>query len=344
MLSKISLKELPDQRLGCFLNCWHLMLKIGRFLKIFSGYCILEKTRKGKFQFRIPFRSFSLKSQVVMAKRAKLDYQAIRDDLKCFKCSMMPRPESTLRFCPNRHTICGKCYGESLRCCDSEAVPCYLVDKILLDLPFECAATKFGCKKTFMKEDLLRHEKICGFRKITCPFVTCKAGVSFLNFMNHINQEHWPYLRMWNDEKTPNGFIFQYDTDMRHLITTGWKPAKLTAFDRVFFEVGAVLQPHFGPNAYPLMYRWVYILASPDEAKNYIYHATLKGESEKEMSFCGQVKSLNESMEEVIKKQTDLFVIGLKVAMNMNVSTYQIKLRCLKAEAKDDSEESGISD
>ena len=93
---------------------------------------------------------------------------------------------------------------------------------------------------------------------------------------------------------------------------------------------------------------WFYILASPHEAKNYVYHATLKGESEKEISFCCQVRSLNESFKEVIVNQADTFMVGYKTAMTFrnekNFLTYHFKLRSLKDEAKDDNEESGISD
>ena len=96
------------------------------------------------------------------------------------------------------------------------------------------------------------------------------------------------------------------------------------------------------------MYRWIYILASRDEAKNFVYHATLKGQSEKESSFCGQVKSLDESFEEVLAGQVDMFVVTSKTAImfrNEDGSlNFQIKLRSFKEEAKDDNEESGISD
>ena len=43
-------------------------------------------------------------------------FHQLQNDLKCINCDSMPRPESLLRFCPNRHTICNGCFiGES--CC-----------------------------------------------------------------------------------------------------------------------------------------------------------------------------------------------------------------------------------
>ena len=63
-------------------------------------------------------------------------------------------------------------------------------------------------------------------------------------------------------------------------------------FDHVFFEVGKFENQ--------VMHRWVYILASPDVAKNYFFHATLKGKTDRKISAFCQARSLNESMAEII--------------------------------------------
>ena len=97
------------------------------------------------------------------------------------------------------------------------------------------------------------------------------------------------------------------------------------------------------------MHRWVYILASPEVAKNYYFRATLKGHADRKItSFC-QVSSLNENFRGVIEKGTDTFKIDVKTIQKVyrlpnNYIDYQIEVTDMKEEAKDDNEESGISD
>ena len=134
------------------------------------------------------------------------------------------------------------------------------------------------------------HEKVCDFRKINCPDLACKADVDFLHLLSHVDQAH---------PKVNSRF-------------------KITAFDRTFFAVGKIKDN--------IMYYWVYILASPDEAKNYFYRATLKGESEKEFSSYCQVRSLNESCEEIIANH-DTFAIPVRMAKRFTNDELKIKFK-----------------
>ena len=51
------------------------------------------------------------------------------------------------------------------------------------------------------------------------------------------------------------------------------------------------------------MFRWVYVLALPDQAEHYFYHATLTKNSRETIRFFGQCRSLVESPDEVIGKE-----------------------------------------
>ena len=119
-----------------------------------------------------------------------------------------------------------------------------------------------------------------------------------------------------------------------------WDPAKFTKFDHVFFEVGRI-EDH-------IMHRWVYILASPDVAKNYFFHATLKGKADRKISVFCQARSLNESWKEIIANREDTFQADVETLKKFRQENfgfdYQIEVRNMKEEAKDENEESGISD
>ena len=74
-----------------------------------------------------------------------------------------------------------------------------------------------------------------------------------------------------------------------------WAPRKFTAFGKTFFEVGAIRNN--------FLFRWVYVLALPDQAEHYFYHATLTKNSRETIRFFGQCRSLVESPDEVIGKE-----------------------------------------
>ena len=119
-----------------------------------------------------------------------------------------------------------------------------------------------------------------------------------------------------------------------------YKPRKLIAFNKTFFEVGIV------ENNY--MYRWVYFLGLPDQAEYHYFQVTLQKDSgEKLKSPEIQVRSLVEDQEQSIANEA--YSIAMKaiqrfVSENNGKVKYSIKLRSLKDEAKDEDEESGIDD
>ena len=123
--------------------------------------------------------------------------------MKCFKCSSMPRPETTLRTCKNRHHVCNRCFKKSTICCETELPPnTSLVDEMLSELPFQCKYSRYGCAEFLMKEDLLGHEENCNLRRIFCPIRRCHDKVGFLDMVDHLDQKH-PNLETWTDKDMP---------------------------------------------------------------------------------------------------------------------------------------------
>merc|ERR1711974_91623 len=142
------------------------------------------------------FRNKKFESKLAkMAKRAKFEFKKelfneMRDDLKCKTCDSMPRPDTKLWFCQNGHAICNNCYGGSKRCCAGGVSPSEVVQKLLKDLPIQCAWNGNGCNDVLTKDTLLQHEKNCVYRKINCPRIHCKDNVCFFNLMNHFDKKH----------------------------------------------------------------------------------------------------------------------------------------------------------
>ena len=120
-----------------------------------------------------------------------------------------------------------------------------------------------------------------------------------------------------------------------------WRPKQFTAFNKTFFDMGIMRNN--------LIYKWVYVLATPDEAKHFYFHAYVKDNNgENVETYYRQVRSLVESHEDVIEKE-NCVIIGVKSAKKLikpgtNQVDFSLKIRSLKEEAKDDSDESGIDD
>ena len=96
------------------------------------------------------------------------------------------------------------------------------------------------------------------------------------------------------------------------------------------------------------MFRWIYVLGDPDVAKNFYYHVKINNGGEVEMAFSNQVRSLSEHYNDITKSFQAFFMPIVRVKeflvddSQRMVLEYQI--RNMKEEAKDDNEESGVSD
>ncbi len=197
--------------------------------------------------------------------------------------------------------------------------------------PIPRKSVKSGGQDLLYAEDILRHEPFCDFMKIQCAILDCKDDVCLLGYLEHLQRHPIESLSDGKSWRLP--FTFEDGKDKK------WSPKKLTAFNETFFDVGMVKDN--------LVYRWIFFLGLPDQAKNYVYHASIKMDSGEPMKFFGQVRSMAETIDEVMNGETFMFHINTaKRAMNQDskVIDFSIKIRCLKDEAKDDDAESGIDD
>ena len=112
-----------------------------------------------------------------------------------------------------------------------------------------------------------------------------------------------------------------------------------TAYDRTFFEVG------FQKNQN--IYRWVYLLATPEEAKNFSACYTFKHptNNEKKIQWYTDVQSMFTPKETIFEDEPVIRYRTAKCYANEKFEVeYSVKIRNMKEESKDDFEESGISD
>ena len=120
-----------------------------------------------------------------------------------------------------------------------------------------------------------------------------------------------------------------------------WSPKKFTAFERTFFDVSIIRNN--------TIYKWIYILALPDVAKNFQAQITVKNAmGETIIDYPEQVRSVVECHDSIIENE-NCFTLSVKKAKryamrDTNQVDYAVKIRNLKDEAKDEDEESGIDD
>ena len=237
-----------------------------------------------------------------------------------------------------KSSISGWTQGRTNYCCSYKVqgsdIP--MVAKLMAQLPIYCKYEKNGCQEILMKEDMIDHEEVCVYRPINCADLKCTQKFigmdSSHGLMEHLTEVH-KGLDVIEEKKFLITTKIGAELTVALLATT-----QISAFNFTFFEVGVITDQ--------FMFRWIYILGDPDVAKNFDYHVKIK-HGRFEQAFSGQVRSLSEHYNDITKSFKAFFVPIARVeeflvADSKLVLEYQI--RNMKDEAKDDNEESGISD
>ena len=278
----------------------------------------------------------------------QLDYkrkslQSIIKSLQCFKCKDVPgfKEEQQNRYsCVDEsHQLCEKC---KTTCeCGSLVGKCPnpTTKQILEELPVYCPHYKTGCHETFLlAESLDDHQQGCIFRPVFCPYVSCKQIlVLFKDVIEHLTQVH--ESKFWFDA-TENKFSGDLDTSKNN-DGAFWKPIGIKIGSGIyFFLVGQIINR--------IAYFWLYVMASPLQAKKYAYTLSVIGKNGNTfITFNDYAKPLDEGKDEIIENQL-VFMIGTEAIMKIRNENeklpVEITIRDLKEEAKDDEEESGVED
>ena len=116
-----------------------------------------------------------------------------------------------------------------------------------------------------------------------------------------------------------------------------WSPKKFTAFGRTFFDI-SIIQNN-------TIYKWIYVLALPDEAKSFQVNIKVKNATgEAVIDYVEKVKSVLECHDFIIENENCFALSVKKAKRDTNQVDYAIRIRNLKDEAKDEDVESGIDD
>ena len=153
----------------------------------------------------------------------------------------------------------------------------------------------------------------------------------------------WNYLNGKVEWVVDNGNYIRVQSVFDKVIDTSakWSPKKFTAFGKTFFDVSIIRNK--------IIYKWIYVLALPDEAKKFQVDVSVKNSmGEIVLDYHEQTRSMVESHDFVIENEK-CFMLGIKKAKgyamkDTNQVDYTVKIRNLKDEAKDEDEESGIDD
>ena len=203
---------------------------------------------------------------------------------------------------------------------------------LMAQLPIYCKYKSNGCQEILMKEDMIKHEQGCVYRPIFCADLNCTQTSTYHGLLEHITQVH-KGLDVIEKKKFIITSKVGVDLKPEKLATT-----RISAFDFTFFEAGAITDQ--------FMFKWIYILGDPEVAKNFCYHVKVSN-GVTEHTSNEVVQSVSEHFNDITKSFKAFFlpIVRVKEFLDKNsqmVLEYQI--RNMKEDAKDDNEESGISD
>ena len=278
----------------------------------------------------------------------------IRNKLVCHVCKGHARPgEKRWYRCLNLHHICQECKGKEEKCSCGQPISleyCKIIEDLLSveGLKFNCNNTKNGCKEALVENALEQHESECIYRLVPCPYDAmwedgCGERIAFQKVIQHFEYEH---LNESNEvlEVLPRIDLSKIQTgNLNELGLSGNDcyddPYKCTLNNQTFLFGGKTTDK--------IVYQWVYILGSPDEAKNFSYTFKLIGRKS-ENSFKGKVASIDEDFDTLFESGK-CFAIPHKALIAQFVDEdnnyeYSLEIQNLKEEVKDEHCESGISD
>ena len=274
--------------------------------------------------------------------------QKLMPELQCHKCSNVPGPnwkqKNRYSCIDSSHTLCEK---HKTRCPCGSLVgksPSPVIAKLLKNLPWMCQNYKNGCREIKMNVvDLKHHQRKCLYRKVFCPAqITGKRGkVLFKDVLVHLKKcLKGPIYEEKMSNEEVNKFSLSIDTGLELENKDSWAPTKMTSTcGDVFFTFEYVKNE--------TLYVWICLLESSDEAKKFSITYSMKNKFGENFIYTGPVHTLEKNYESIITSGS-LLGIGIDAARrSLNEKRqleFEITIRNLKEEVKDEYVESGVSD
>ena len=169
-----------------------------------------------------------------------------------------------------------------------------------LEIPFECGHA--DCEFEAPNGQIASHEKKCDYRKVPCPDGHCSEEVPLRNLLEHMEHEHGEEDELEIFECDDDGVMVEtffldigsYNREFE--AGREWDRSVCTFQDKHFVMVMTRVER--------LYYSYLYILADPDEAKNYTVTMTAGhgGQTEK-IHRNGQVFPIDDKQKDVLKQR-----------------------------------------
>ena len=192
-------------------------------------------------------------------------------------------------------------------------------------------------------EDLEHHEGKCIYRQVFCPDLDCpftqdSKNLLFKDVVEHLDTSHEGVFEL---TATGNTFDGLYLTEICGLENGNtWSLGKFTSScGALFFTGSKIVKDSFCI--------WVILMGSSDEAKRYTSTISVTSKIGEKFNFSGPVHTVDEGADDIITSGS-LLTFGVNAAKrSLNEEKqldFNITIRNLKEEAKDDDMESGVSE
>ena len=275
----------------------------------------------------------------------------IRNDLACQICEDPAKPGKKRWYrCLNLHQICQDCKMKRKKCSCGEPISkkyCKQTEQLLSvkRLKLNCCYWKNGCQEVVDESAMEEHVSKCVYRLVPCltlaqNYGKCDAKVTFKDAMEHFLVHHkLNYLKA--ELKVKNSRQAQITSFVDH-DGHSYRPTKFSLNHQTFLFFMKISEN--------IVYFWVYIVGSPEEAKHFAYTLKLFGD-EVTHTTEGKVAAIDESFDALFNAGK-CFTISHKgfIAQILDRTDggrkfeYSLEIRNLKEEVKDENYESGISD
>ena len=208
-------------------------------------------------------------------------------------------------------------------------------------MKYNCVNAKNGCQEVLAETALEGHESECIYRLVQClknalPS-SCAEIVAFRDVIQHFEGHkkvalkelklEIKYTADWNFDVSLNGDNCFFD------------PIKFNLKNQTFLLLHKTEKK--------IVYLWVYMLGSPNEAKHFSYTLKLFG-PKTNLTIDGKVAAIDEPFH-ILAYTGKCFAYPHEMFIAQFLDEekkyeYSLKIRNLKEEAKDENYESGISD
>lgn len=276
------------------------------------------------------------------------DLTEMRNNLICQICENPARPEKKQWYrCLKLHQICQDCKGKNEKCSCGHPISfdfCKMTEKLLSIKPLKlnCINAKNGCQEVLAENALEDHESECIYRLVPWLSATMYNSPNSgkkVTFKDVIQQQE-ELVKTKLQKLDLNSKALQVLSALGQSGENCYQnPLKFCLKNQTFLLAGKTEDK--------IMYKWVQIIGSPNEAKHFTFKLTLFG-TKVTTTFEGPVSAIDESFDALFNAGK-CFAIPhnnfIAQIVNENKEYYcSLEIRNLKEEVKDENYESGISD